>query len=160
MYRSTTFSKVLLISGSLFAATLLLAAASPAAPTANWNQERVTKIAHELHEAVDELYRVEYKSPEVSSGSRGGGTHYQFMDTLRRMRNETRHLASSLKKGATAESTTGSVKQVKVIFEDLVMFARRIELDNPVLNQFAVMEDLIHRITPYYHLQGKPEKEG
>lgn len=128
-----------------------------AEPTASWEQARVTGIAENLAKAVDALYDLEYKAPQAfTSGFAGGGNaHHEFMDRLRRLRHETRHLASSLEKGASAQATRGSVRHIKELNDDLARYGRMIEFVNPVLNQFAAFEDLFRQLTPYYGLEAK-----
>jgi hypothetical protein len=126
--------------------------ASAAAPTATWDQARVTAIAAKLAKSADELYDQEYKAPN-SFDMGSGGAHSDFMDRLRRLKHETRHLASSLEKGASAKSTRGSVEQIKELNDDLAEYGRKISFENPVLNQTAAFEDLVRQLMPYYGLE-------
>jgi hypothetical protein len=157
MNRSTSRAQLTLAGAVVFTGIALCHAAALAAPTATWDQARVTGIAEKLAKAVDELYEQEYRAPEsyVPGATIGAPTHHAFMDTLRQLHGETRHLASSLKKGASAEATKGSVKHVKELNDDLAEYRRMMDLENPVVNQFAALEDLIHQLTPYYGLDKK-----
>ena len=156
MNRSTSRTQLALVGAVIFTASVLGYTASWAAPTASWDQGRVSEIAKKLATAVDDLYNEQYKAPGASVPSLGsGGAHSEFMDTLRRLQHETRHLASSLEKGASAKSTRGSVKHIKELNDDLAEYGRRIEFVNPVLNQFAAFEDLLRQLAPYYGLDMK-----
>ena len=85
----------------------------------------------------------------------GDGSQHEFMDQLRRLQHETRHLATSLEKGSSAKSTIGSVRKIKELNDDLEEYGRNIAFVNPVLNQFAAFEDLIRQLVPYYGLDKK-----
>jgi hypothetical protein len=157
MNRSTSRAQLTLAGAVVFTGIALCHAAALAAPTATWDQARVTGIAEKLAKAVNKLYDQEYKAPEASLPGAivGGDAHHEFMDTLRLLQHETRHLASSLKKGASTKATKGSVKRIKELNNDLTEYGRKIELLNPVLNQYAAFEDLINQLTPYYGLDKK-----
>ena len=157
MNRSTSRAQLTLAGAVVFTGIALCHAAALAAPTAIWDQARVTGIAEKLAKAVDKLYDQEYKAPETFAPDAmvGGGANHEFMDTLRLLQHETRHLASSLKKAASAKATKGSVKRIKELNNDLTEYGRKIELLNPVLNQYAAFEDLINQLTPYYGLDKK-----
>ena len=156
MNRSTSRAQLALVGAVVFTGGVLGCAVFSAAPTSSWDQERVTAIGKKLAKAVDELYNEEYKAPRASVPAPGSaGAHYEFMDTLRRLQHETRHLASSLEKGAGAKSTLGSVKHIKELNDDLEEYGRMIAFVNPVLNQIAAFEDLLGQLAPYYGLDMK-----
>jgi hypothetical protein len=154
MIRSNVRARFAPAAGILCAGILLWSAAAVAEPAATWNQERVTGIAAKLRAAAEELYDQEYKSPDsfMASGTGGGAAQHEFMDRLRLLKHETGHLAASLGKGADAKATKGSVRRIKELNDDLIVYGRQIALENPVLDQFSAFEDLIHQITPYYGL--------
>lgn len=121
-----------------------------AAPEATWDQARVTEIAKKLAKTVDTLYDQEYKAPE-NMGE--GDTNQDFMDELRRLQDETRHLASSLEKGAVAKHTQGSVEQIKELNDDLTEERERMEMESPVSDPLDAVESLIGQLLPYYGLK-------
>ncbi|MBW2270128.1 MAG: hypothetical protein JRH16_16295 [Deltaproteobacteria bacterium] len=127
----------------------LMASADEAA---SWDQERVTALAEKLAKAVKELYDAEYKAPDSFSGIGGGSERHEFMDRLRLIEHESRHLAASLEKGAKAKSTKGSVLRIRELNDDLAMYGRRMALLDPVLANFAAFEDLLDQILPFYGL--------
>ncbi len=126
----------------------------PTAPSAAWDQSRVTKIAQNLSAAVDKAYEAQYKSPQTTMPSvmGGGDGSHEFMDTLRRLQHETRHLASALEKGASAGQTMGSVKHINELNDDLEEYGRKFDATNSVLNEFAGLEDNFNQLRPYYGL--------
>ena len=154
MNRSTLRTQLMLVGAVGIA---FCPAVSLAAPVASWDQARVTSIAKDLAKTVDDLYRSEYKAPAESylGVASGGDAYHQFMDTLRRMQHESRHLAMSLEKGAGAKATTGSVKHIGELSRDLAEYGRMMTFVNPVPAQFAKFEDLIRQLAAYYGLDRK-----
>lgn len=142
-----------LVVAVLLACTALGGLTASAGEATNWDQERVTALAEKLAEGVKKLYDAEYKAPNSFMGGIGGGfERHEFMDRLRLLEHESNHLASSLKKGANAKSTTGSVLRIRELNDDLAVYGRRMEMVDPVLANFAAFEDQLNQILPYYGL--------
>lgn len=154
MHRSKARSRLALALTILLAGAFVAGGSSGAEPTATWDQARVTGIAKKLAESTKELYDKQYKAPESFAGAQY--EHHDFMDTLRQLEQESRHLAASLGKGADEHGTRGSVERIRELNDDLGVDGRSMEFVNPVLNQFAALEDLIRQLLPYYGLQRKP----
>ena len=152
MNRSTLRIQLAIVGAVVFCTAVFCPAASLAAPVKSWDQARVTGIAEQLVESVDDLYRNEYKAPAESYVPEMGASDglHGFMDTLRRLQHETRHLADSLKKGAGAKATHGSVNQVAQLNRDLAEYGGKMEFVNPVNDEFAKFEGLIRQLAAYY----------
>jgi hypothetical protein len=120
------------------------------AETAKWNQAKVTALANELSKATRALYDAEYKAPEMGFAAGGGDAHFGFMDTLRRLEHETKHLASSLQKGADAKSTKGSYLHIHEMLDDLAEERRFMDLLAPVKKDFEQVRTLAGQLMAYY----------
>jgi hypothetical protein len=121
-----------------------------AEPSAKWDQARVAGIAENLSKAASALYDAEYKAPYGSRGGMMGG--HDFMDALRMLRQETKHLADALSKSASMDATIGSVRRIKELNDDLAEYGKHMPFVNPVMDKVAAFEDLIRQIMPYYGL--------
>jgi hypothetical protein len=133
--------------------TTIAMAHAAADSSVEWDQARVTVIADKLAKAADELYDAEYKAPHEFHGAMSGAaSQHDLMDRLRRLRNETRHLAKALTKGASAKSTIGSVRHIKELDDDLAEYGRRMPFVKPVLDRISTLEDMLGQLTPYYGL--------
>jgi hypothetical protein len=157
MFRSTSRSQCMLVSAVVFTSSVLCPMASPAAPESSWDQKRVTEIAKKIASDVDKLYRAELRAPAESYlPELGNADFYQnFMDTLRRLQHETRHLASALEKGAGRAATTGSVEHIVRLNHELVEYGRGMEFMNPAAEEINSYDELLGQLAPYYELDEK-----
>jgi hypothetical protein len=146
----------------VFTGVVLGPMASSAARETSWDQKRVTGIAEKLVEAVDKLYRDEFQAPGESYLPPLGSNDYyhRFMDTLRRLQHETRHLASALEKGAGREATKGSVDHIGELNRDLVESGKKMAFVHPELVDLASYDDLLGQLAPYYGLDQTQEKKA
>ena len=160
--KSSSGIAVQLTLGAILAVTIVACSSKPPPPmpepSTAWDQARVSEIAQNLADAVDALYRQEYKSPSsggMPSALGAGDAHHEFMDTLRRVHQETRHLADELKEGAGHRATWGSIRHINMLNHDLQEFGKQVDLQNDVLNHYAKVEDLMRQLAPYYGLDHK-----
>ena len=161
MFRSTSRWQCMLVSAVVFTSSVLGPMVSSAAPEASWNQKRVTEIAEKIAVDVDKLYRAEFRAPGESYLPPLGSAdfYHNFMDTLRRLQHETRHLASALEKGADREATTGSVEHIARLNQELVKYGRGMEFMNPVGEEINSYDELLGQLAPYYELDKKHESD-
>lgn len=149
----SSFARVSLTSIASLALLLLLQSSATADTVKKWDQAAVTKIGRQLTLTSYSLYTQAYEAPEsFGPGMDEDDSPFGFMDELRRVEAEARHLADSLRKGAGMKATKGSVEEIKELNDDLAEDQLRMNLETPVKNDFAAFEKLINQLLPYYGL--------
>lgn len=88
-----------------------LSTAALAAPQ-EWDQEKVTRLANELSEALGDVYgRARGVDPPRVGGSRT--SFFRALDDLRVLKNSVRHLARRLQSGAGYDETLPIYRRVR-----------------------------------------------
>ena len=132
----------------LGAALALPGAAS--AQLADWDQERVTKLAVELRAKTVTLYDVFYKQPPATIGTVQARSYYKVKELVRRIKREANHLADELEKGAgrveTKEIYDGLMEEVRDAQEE----ARRTFTSEDLLEAATSAGSTLRLISPYY----------
>ena len=134
------------------AAVLVSLAAVPAvADLAPWDQGRATAIAKQLADASDAFDQAVQKQPgmdQVGSGSAGEGS--ELVQNSRMLREQSRALAGHLEKGKGRDETRNYWRSLKEVSDDAAENAQRAELDEPTMDAWAKVQDLMRQLAPYY----------
>lgn len=128
----------------------LLVASAGSAQLANWNQERVTKLAAVLKERTAALYDTFYKEPVPTIGTAQARSYYRVKELVRRIRREARQLSDQLDKGAGREETLPIYENLMTMVRDAQEEARRTFTSDTILNSAASAGDALRQISPYY----------
>jgi hypothetical protein len=135
---------------ALVAGQVIWAAPAAAQAPASWNQERVTKIAVELAEAMSGLYDSVKKIPPPPMGAQRK-SFYDATQSLRRLQTETRHFATELKDGAGYEETLPDYKQIQMLRRDAAESGRTAGvIPNDTLAKVDKARDLMLQLSGYY----------
>jgi len=132
---------------------LALAAWVPSASfaeLAKWDQQRVTSVAGELSEACDALYETFRKEPESRIGVGRARDYQRLRQVARRVKNEARHLSSSLARGEGYDQTLPIYESLMEMVRTARDLSRRTFTSNFVLEKAAAAGDALRRIAPYY----------
>lgn len=130
-----------------------LAASVPAASfaeLAKWDQQRVTTLAGELARACDALYETFRKEPESRIGVGRGRDYHRLRQVVRRIKNEARHLSSSLERGEGYDQTLPIYESLMEMVRTARDLSRRTFTSNFVLEKASSAGDALRRIAPYY----------
>ena len=123
----------------------------PDVKPAKWNQERVTAIAVELAQQVDELREAVRASPVGKTiGSGQENAMLRLNDRLRLLKNESRHLANELKAGQGRDATLPVYERVGNLARDAREEARKMFLPEPIMAKIVGAGAAWSRLTPYY----------
>jgi hypothetical protein len=127
----------------------LVAAPSPAGAT-EWNQEEVTAVAAKLEQATRELYDSFYKQPTQGIGSGQARAYQELKQQLRRVRQESRHLAASLTNGEGHDETLPIYRNLMEEVRDAQENARRVFSTGPVIEKANVAREALVKLSSYY----------
>jgi hypothetical protein len=120
------------------------------AELAKWDQQRVTSIAGELAQACDALYETFRKEPQSRIGVGRARDYHRLRQVVRRVKNEARHLSSSLAKGEGYDETLPVYESLMQMVRTARDLSRRTFTSNFVLEKAATAGDALRRIAPYY----------
>jgi hypothetical protein len=122
--------------------------ANPAgAELAKWDQTRVTEIAQQLTKASDAWWQAVLEQP---GGPMGEGDDSGLVEKAQVLQEQSRTLAAHLAKGKGHDETRNMYRSLKETVDDTEVEARRTELDEPTLDAWAKVTDLLRQIAPYY----------
>ncbi len=129
----------------VFAALL----ATPAgAELAKWDQARVTELATQLAAACGAFDDVVQKEPGTERGA--GDAEYGVQANSRELRAQSEALAGHLREGKNHDQTRNLYRNLKEVMDDTEENAQRSPLDEPVMDAWAKVADLMRQIAPYY----------
>ena len=120
------------------------------AELAKWDQQRVTSIAGELAQACDALYDTFRKEPQSRIGVGRARDYHRLRQVVRRVKNEARHLSSSLARGEGYDETLPIYESLMEMVRTARDLSRRTFTSNFVLEKAAAAGDALRRIAPYY----------
>jgi hypothetical protein len=143
------------LTGALIAASWAWAGVVGAEEPATWDQANVASIAAKLPDVTEKLYTAVYQQGQTSMmpGAAGGGDAYhEFKDKVRLMHSESMHLAKALEKGEGRDATKHAFQRISELNRDAAEAGREQFTSNPVVGDFAAVEDLIRQLNPYYGL--------
>ncbi len=145
--------------GSVWLLGLLLPLAAPGEEAIEWDRERVTALAGELHEAVKGL-RDELRSQTRDIGTMHASAYYRLLDNLRLIERETRYLHRALGSGASREETLPTYARITLLRRDCAEEMRRQPLEAPALERIARAQATVREMDPYYGFDpGRPDHE-
>lgn len=146
--RSTLTTKFLSLALALVGITWLSVPA--AAELAKWDQARVTGIAQQLAAACDSFDQTVQKQPGGSMGSGSAGAVVGMQDESRALREQSLALADHLKAGKGYDVTRNAYRSLKEVVDDIAQQAQQSPLDEPTMDSWAKVMDLLRQIEPYY----------
>ncbi len=133
---------------ALGAAACLSAPAT--AELASWDQARVTGIAQQLAAACDGFDQAVQRQPGGTLGSGSAGEVFGMQDESRMLREQSLALADHLKAGKGHDETRNEYRSLKEVVDDIAEEAQRSPLDEPTMDAWAKITDLLRQIAPYY----------
>jgi hypothetical protein len=115
----------------------------------SWNQARVTGIAEQLAERVQELkLALDREPPDLSFSQRRA--QYELREDLRLLRNSTQHLASELKAGKGREETRPVFRRIQNVRRDAEENARKTLIPGELMDKILETGAVLLQIEPYY----------
>ena len=140
---------------AILSVVVLLPSIGRAGEPRAWDQAEVTALADQLFEAVKDLRESVRRAndPGIASGQ-ARATH-RLSDTLRLIRNESKHLASRLTEGAGRDETFPVFRRIGQLRLQAAEDARRIMLVQPVLDRIDVARSVLEKLEPYYAESGE-----
>lgn len=120
------------------------------AELAKWDQTRVTEIAQQLAKACDAWWLALREQPEGQIGSGDAQDEFALVKKAQVLQEQSRALAAQLAGGKGHGETRNIYRSLKEIVDDTEVEARRAELDEPTLDKWAEVSDLLRQIAPYY----------
>jgi hypothetical protein len=140
--------KLRLLAPAAAAAAFLSAPA--AANLATWDQAQVTGIAQKLAAACDNFQQVVQRQPggDVGSGDAQVATSMQRESNV--LREQSRALAGHLAEGKGYDTTRDYYRGLKEVADDIEQEAQRASLDEPTMDAWSKVADLLRQIAPYY----------
>jgi hypothetical protein len=138
------------------AAALLLGAASaqaqgePKGEPVRWDQQRMTKMAKDLSQAVHEAREAVRKSPlQQNIGQRQ--TYYDLLETMRLVENTARHLENEIEDGKGAPETLATFERVSSLRFDAEETGRRAMIEETVIDALVKAGAIHNQMKPYYY---------
>jgi glutamine synthetase type III len=120
-----------------------------------WDQAEVAALADELYEAVKDLRNSVRKSSNPSIASGQARSTHRLLDTLRLIRNESKHLANRLDEGAGRDETLPVFRRIGRLRLEAAEDARRINLLQPVQDRIEAARTVLEKLEPYYAVSGE-----
>jgi len=146
--------------GLALAAGLAALFSSPAgAELATWDQARVTAIAQQLAAACDAWEQALRRQPGEAIGSGRAEEGFGLGQQARVLREQSRALAAHLEAGKGHDQTVHEYQSLKEVVDDTEVEAQRAALDEPTLDAWAGVADLLRQIAPYYDPKALGETE-
>ena len=132
------------------AATPARAEEKPAGEPVRWDQQRVTKLASELADAVGEAREQVRRSPMAQNiGQRT--TYYELLETMRLADNTARYLKRQLQAGEGADETRATFERVSSLRMDAEEQGRRALIESPVIDALVKAGSIHNQMKPYYY---------
>jgi hypothetical protein len=156
MHRTRTLATATLV---LIAALGWIApslATSETSPTQSWDQPKVTEIAKALATAANDLQLAFRREPADMMPSGDRRSRYAAKQDLRRLRSETRHLASQLEAGEGHDETIDIFLNIQSIAHSAAENGRRSRLTKPTFDRITVAREQLTQLAPYYGETWKP----
>lgn len=134
-------------------ATLVLMLAWPSLGSAQdepqWDQERLTRLAAQLHETVKDLrHEVGSVRPHIASLDASG--HHRLRDDLRLIGSEASHLHQALASGATRDETRPAFSRLASLRRDCADEMSKLYLGEPILEKVKQAGSIVREMAPYY----------
>lgn len=157
--RSSLASGAARVRSAVTAAALLLALAAgaparaeeaPARQPVRWDQQRVTKMAVEMSDAIEAAREAVRRSPLAQNiGQRR--TYYDLLETMRLVDNTARHLRQELEAGKGGEETLATFERISSLRSQAEEIGRRAMIEEPVIDALVKAGSLHNQMKPYYY---------
>jgi hypothetical protein len=117
----------------------------------DWDQAKVTALAEQLSDSVNDVYR-SVSRLQTGSGMASGQANafLRLKDRLRVARNEARHLAQALGDGKGHEETSHAYRRLMSLVRDAREEGRKMFLEKPTLDKVETANKLLEEIAPFY----------
>ena len=128
-----------------------IAFATPArSELAKWDQARVTAIAQALATASDAWQQAVRRQPGEQIGSGSAQEEFGLVKKAQVLKEQSDALAGHLAKGKGHDETRNYYRSLKEVADDIEVQAQQAELDEPTMDAWAKVADLMRQIAPYY----------
>jgi hypothetical protein len=135
---------------------LLLGMPVSSAHAADWDQAKVTEIAEQLADAVNQVHRSVVRTSTGSQvGSGQASSALRLKDRVRIARNESRHLAKVLQDGKGKDETVNVWKRLMSTVRDAREIGRTMFLEAPTQQKIARANEILDQLTPFYETESK-----
>jgi hypothetical protein len=140
---------------AILSAVVLLPSLGRAGEPRAWDQAEAAALADQLYEAVKDLRDSVRKASDPSIASGQARATHRLSDTLRLIRNESKHLAARLAEGAGRDETFPVFRRIGQLRLQAAEDARRIMLVQPVLERIDAARSVLEKLEPYYAESGE-----
>jgi len=129
----------------LLVGALLIAPASFSAEP--WDQVRISELASKL---ADEVKAIDKLMTRSQLGNQQRRDFFRLRETVRRIRNETKRLASLLDGGAGHDETVPVFEQLGLQVRNAREISRRMMTTSDLQQKFDAARAVLDEIAPYY----------
>jgi hypothetical protein len=140
---------IVLAVGSLSVALLISAPAAEAVERA-WEQDRLTELAEQFAEAASEVRTELHRQGSQSVASMQARAHHEFVDQVRLVTREAKHLASELKAGRSHDGTFPVYRRIQSLIRSAQTNARKLFVQAPVQEKIDAARAILDQIEPFY----------
>ena len=137
-----------LVARLLSLALVALLATPAAAELAQWDQARVTELATQLASACNAFEQAVRENPDTTGGT--GDAAFGAQENARELHAQSEALAAHLRDGKSHDQTRNMYRSLKEVVDDTEQNTQRAPLDQPVMDAWAKVADLLRQIAPYY----------
>ncbi len=135
---------------------LLLGMPVSSAHAADWDQAKVTEIAQQLADAVNQVNRSIVRTATGSQvGSGQSASYLRLKDRVRVARNESRHLARALEDGKGRDETVNVWKRLMSVVRDAREIGRSMFLEAPTQQKIVRANEILDQLTPFYETESE-----
>jgi hypothetical protein len=133
------------------ALALVLLVLPTSALAAEWDQAKVTNIAEQLSDSINEVYRsIARNRTGASVGSGQSADYLRLKDRLRVARNEARHLATALGDGKGHDETEHAYKRLMSLVRDAREIGQRMFIEVGTQEKADAANAAVEALMPYY----------
>ena len=135
---------------------LLLGMPVSSAHAADWDQAKVTEIAEQLSDAVNDVHRSIVRTATGSQvGSGQAASALRLKDRVRVARNESRHLARRLQDGRGKDETVNVWRRLMSVVRDARNIGRSMFLEAPTQEKIVRASEILDQLTPFYETESE-----
>ena len=142
------FPKRVRLGVAMFVAALFTQPAG--AELATWDQTRVTEIAQQLAKACDAWRLALREQPSEQIGSGDAFDEFGLLQKAQVLHEQSGALAGHLAEGKGHDETRDLYRALREVVDDTDVQAQQAELEEPTLDAWAQVADLMRQIAPYY----------
>jgi hypothetical protein len=117
---------------------------------AAWDQARVTEIAQQLTKACDAWRLAVREQPGAAIGSGDALDELGLVQKAQSLHDQSSGLAAHLAEGKGHDQTRDLYRSLKEVVDDIDADIPRAGLEDPALDAWAEVTDLMGQIAPYY----------